>query len=159
MTAFNVRTEDDYGRQIKAILANTAKDGSGTWYFPLVNSDGKMMVADGATPVEAPFTGAAAILAATAQIAPGAAFRLLRFELHLSAAPSSSENLVVAVDDGVGATYDTKLINLDLSKGSIADLIVDFGKGYEFKSTDVITAAYTNTDTRTYGLKFVYELI
>ncbi len=44
MTTYNDKTEDDKGRQIRDVLANTAKDGSGTWYVPLVNSDGQLVV-------------------------------------------------------------------------------------------------------------------
>ena len=36
-------TEDEKGRQITPVLFNTANDGSGTWYFPVVNSDGFTM--------------------------------------------------------------------------------------------------------------------
>ena len=44
MTAFNTKTEDEYGRQLKPVLFNTAKDGSGTWLFALVDSDGHLQV-------------------------------------------------------------------------------------------------------------------
>jgi hypothetical protein len=40
----NNATEDLLGRQVTPIVTNTVKDGSGTWYFPLVDSDGKMSV-------------------------------------------------------------------------------------------------------------------
>ena len=109
--------------------------------------------------VGAPFTGSAAIAANTAKIAPGAAFRLLRVEVHLNAAPTTSEILVIALDAGDGAAYDTVLAKQDLSAGSLTDYVAVFGPGYEYESDDVITAAWTNTDTKTYGLRFVYELI
>ena len=44
MTAYNVLTEDQYGRQIKPVLFNTAKDGSGTWYIAIVDSDGHLQI-------------------------------------------------------------------------------------------------------------------
>lgn len=44
MADYSVRTEDDKGRQIHPVLCNTAKDGSGTWYFALVDSDGHLQV-------------------------------------------------------------------------------------------------------------------
>jgi len=43
MAAYNTNTEDLLSRQIHPILANTAKDGSGTFYFPLVDADGKLL--------------------------------------------------------------------------------------------------------------------
>lgn len=42
MTVYNILTEDDKGRQIHGVLFNTAKDGSGTWYFGIVDSDGHL---------------------------------------------------------------------------------------------------------------------
>lgn len=42
MTVFNEKTEDQLSRQIKPILFNTAKDGSGTWYFGIVDDDGRI---------------------------------------------------------------------------------------------------------------------
>ena len=44
MTAYNNTTEDNYSRQVHPVLMNTAKDGSGTWYFALVDSDGHLQV-------------------------------------------------------------------------------------------------------------------
>lgn len=35
---------DNYGRVIRPVLFNTAKDGSGTWYFALLDSDGHLQV-------------------------------------------------------------------------------------------------------------------
>ena len=40
MAAYNTKTEDLYGRRVTPVLCNTAKDGSGTWYFLLVDTDG-----------------------------------------------------------------------------------------------------------------------
>jgi len=44
MTAYNLKTEDDYSRQIKPVLYNTAADGSGTWLFAIVDTDGHVQV-------------------------------------------------------------------------------------------------------------------
>ena len=40
MTTFNEATEDNFSRQIKPVVFNTEADGSGGWYFPLVNAAG-----------------------------------------------------------------------------------------------------------------------
>jgi len=40
----NEATEDEKGRQIRPILYNTAKDGSGTWYVPVVDSNGMTVI-------------------------------------------------------------------------------------------------------------------
>jgi len=47
MVVLNSRTEDEQGRQIHPVLFNTAKDGSGTWYFALVDSDGQLILGAG----------------------------------------------------------------------------------------------------------------
>jgi hypothetical protein len=44
---YNDKTEDLLSRQIKPILGNTAKDGTGTYYFPLVDADGQLIMGAG----------------------------------------------------------------------------------------------------------------
>ena len=36
------QTTDEKGRPIRPVVFNTAKDGSGTWYFPVLDSDGRL---------------------------------------------------------------------------------------------------------------------
>lgn len=43
MTTYNDKTEDGAGRQIHPTLLNTAKDGSGTWYTPVVDANGNIV--------------------------------------------------------------------------------------------------------------------
>jgi len=108
--------------------------------------------------VETPFTGTGNLAVATNKIAPGAAFLLTEIELHLSAAPTTgTQNLVITLDDGVNAVYDLVILSLDLVANAVTDLVIKPNK--RCKSTDVITAAWTNTDTKTYGLKFKHQLI
>lgn len=47
MTGWTDYPADDKGRQIHPVLFNTAKDGSGTWYFALVDSDGQLVLGAG----------------------------------------------------------------------------------------------------------------
>lgn len=42
--ALNTELFDNHGRPIRPVLSNTAKDGSGTWYYPLLDSDGHLQV-------------------------------------------------------------------------------------------------------------------
>jgi len=44
MTAYNTELINQYGQIIRPILFNTAKDGSGTWLFPLLDSEGHLQV-------------------------------------------------------------------------------------------------------------------
>lgn len=108
--------------------------------------------------VETPFTGTGNLVVATNKIAPGTAFLLEEIELHLSAAPTTgTQNLVITLDDGAGAAYDLNIRTIDLVANAVVDLVIKPMK--KCKSTDVITAAWTNTDGRTYGLKFKHSLL
>lgn len=108
--------------------------------------------------IETPFTGTGNLVVGTNKIAPGAAFELVEIELHLSAAPTTgTQNLVVTKDDGVAAAYDLNILTIDLVANAVTDLIIKPAK--KCKATDVITAAWTNTDGRTYGLIFKHKLL
>lgn len=90
---------------------------------------------------------------------PGVAFRLLRIELLLSAAPTTTGDFTATLDAGDGALHDTVLLTRDLSVGSVTSLQAIFGKGYEFESDDEIDVAYLNTDDGNYGCRIVIEKI
>jgi len=110
--------------------------------------------------VETPFTGGSGedIEAGVEKLEPGAVFKLTEIELHLSAAPTSgTQNLVIKLDDGVGDTYDLVILTLDLVANAVTDLVVRPNK--VCKAADVITAAWTNTDNLTWGLKYKHQLL
>ena len=96
------------------------------------------------------FTGATTIAEA---LAPGVKFKLRRIELNLSSA-ATQETLTVTLDAGDGATYDTVLYSKAMA--GVQDLIRGFDK--EFEPDDEIDIAWDNSDTRTYGGRYVYEL-
>lgn len=103
------------------------------------------------------FTGALAI---AATIAPGEPFQLLGIELHLSAAPTTAEDLTVTKDAGAGANYDTELYSNDLSSGSVVSLVKYFDIPIKcYHKDDEIDIAYANTDTRTYGLTVYWRTL
>jgi len=109
--------------------------------------------------VETPFTGTTDedILAATHKITPGAAFKLVEISLHLSAAPTTgTQNLVLALDSAQGAAYDQVLLTIDLVANAVTDLTIKPDR--HFQSGDVITAAWTNTDDKTWGLVYKHQL-
>ena len=156
--ANNVNTEDEFGRQIHPVLCNTAKDGSGTWYFALVDSNGRLVVKT-SIPVITPYTGTGT---AIGTLAPGAAFRLLGFRLHLGSALAAAETLTITLDDGVGGAYDTVLFSSDLGTPDIRDVVIEFPRNsaYEFNSADkIVIALSANTGGDTYGCKIIHELI
>jgi len=108
--------------------------------------------------VETPFTGTGNVVVGTHKIEPGAAFELDEVELNLNAAPTSgTQNLVITLDDGVSDVYDLVILRLDLVANGVTDLVIKPKK--KCKATDVITAAWTNTDGVTFGLKFKHHLI
>lgn len=108
--------------------------------------------------VETPFTGAGNVVVGTHKIAPGAAFKLTEIQLHLSAAPTTgAQNFVITKDDGVAAAYDVVILSIDLVAGVVTDLRKEVA--IICKATDVITAAWTNTDTKTFGLIFKHQLV
>jgi len=105
--------------------------------------------------ISQPFTGAAAI---AETLAPDRLFRLLRIEVHWSAAPTTSEDFTVKLDAGDGSAYDVLIDSVNPSAGSQTDLIFTYGEGYEYEADDEIDIAYPNTDTKTISGKIVYEL-
>jgi hypothetical protein len=108
--------------------------------------------------VETVWTGTGNLAVGTNKIAPGAVFKLVEVSLHLNAAPTTgTQAFVVTLDDGVNAAYDEVLFTIDLVANAVTDLCIKFGRN--FKATDVITLAWTNTDTKTYGVKFKHQLI
>ncbi len=108
--------------------------------------------------VETPFTGTGNLTVGTNKITPGAAFKLTEIELHPSTAPTSgTQNLVITLDDGVATAYDVVILTIDLVANAVTDLVIRPNKSC--KATDSITAAWTNTNGVTYGLKFKHQLI
>jgi len=99
-------------------------------------------------------TGAAAI---DHYITPGYSFRIIKLELNTSAPVAVSEDLVVTLDAGDGATYDTILLKQDLSDGSIQDLVWPADWDDQYESDDVVLLTWTNTGTLTYGLRIIIE--
>ena len=97
-------------------------------------------------------TGAAALSATFTAVK---ACRLMAVTVKFSAAPTTSEALTITLDAVAGAAYDVVLYTLDPSGVSATSLLVSdehFGDVW-LVAGDKITVAYTNTDTRTYGVQ------
>lgn len=119
------------------------------------NVIGKVLPAH--TVVETSFTGTQTMLAATHKLAPGVAYKVLSIELHNNAAPTTgTQNLVITLDSGTSSAYDVVVLTIGLVANAVTDLIRDFE--LYCKSTDVITAAWDNTDGKTWGLTFKHEV-
>lgn len=98
-------------------------------------------------------TGASAIATA---LTPKTPFQLLSVEVHLDAA-ATQETFTVTKDGGKAATvYDTLLFSKAMS--GLTD-VVKYFNDMKFAQEDEIDCAWTNTDTRTYGITVTYKII
>lgn len=151
-----------YGQVMAGIYTSSAPTlANGDYAFLRTDSHGALVVnASGTTStgvIVVTATGSSAINTTTSI---GAEFRLLKVMVHFSAAPTTSENLVVTCDSNAGAAYDTILDSVDPSSSSVADWVfAPVGETGKFVSGDEIKVTFTNTDTETYGLSIYYELV
>lgn len=101
-------------------------------------------------------TGAVAI---AASLSARDCITLRQVTLHFSSAPTTSENLVFKITNATdGAAYDTVIYTADPSTLSMTDLLWIPGNETVLVSGDSFDISYTNTDTRTYGLKIYYDV-
>ena len=101
-------------------------------------------------------TGAGAIATTTSV---SANWKLNNITVHLSAAPTTSQDLDISIDANDGAAYDTILLSQDLAASSATDLVYKPVGGLLLESGDEIKVAYTNSDGGTFGLRIVGEKI
>lgn len=138
------------------VWANTAKDGTGTDYVPLVDSDGQLQVVEQATPVVTPVTGSGAI---ATSYAPAADFWLESVTLHLSSSGSTAEDFAITLNANDGGAYDTVLLSQDLSSPATTDLVyAPTGGRLLCESGDAIDVAWPNSESRVYGLRITARL-
>lgn len=101
-------------------------------------------------------TGSAAINTTTAVANH---FKLSSVTVHFGAAPTTSQNFVVTLDANDGAAYDTVLFSRDPSATSATDMVFIPDTDLLFENGDEIVVTFTNTDTVTYGLRIVTQVI
>lgn len=80
-------------------------------------------------------------------------WKLVGFDLHMSATGGTSENLTITKDAAVGATFDTLLYTQDMN--AIQNLNYRFDPVRELDANDVVKFAYANTNSRTWGLSIL----
>jgi len=98
-------------------------------------------------------------LADSLVVPTGQTYRLISVTLHMSAAPTTSENFTVTLDANAGAAYDTLLYSLDLSVSSVTNLLWQPDEPLLLEGGDAIDVAYANTDGRTYGVQITAEAV
>ena len=83
--------------------------------------------------------------------------KLLSVSLKFSTAPTTSQNFTITLNANAGEAYDTLLYSVDPSATSIASLLWQPDTELILEAGDAIDVAYTNTDTRTYGVQITTE--
>jgi hypothetical protein len=143
---------------------------NGVQYNMLVNADGSKTPIDQTTgamlgedinkPNVTIATGSGAISTTTA-IADD--FEFDHLTLHLDGAGTTAENLTVTLNANDDPAYDTILYSIDLSVGSITDLVIgldDLGiSARRFEAGDELVVAWPNSEGNTYGLRIVAKVI
>lgn len=97
-------------------------------------------------------TGAAAI-ATSLTVPSGATYQLISVSCKFSAAPATSESLTITLDANAGAAYDTLLYTVNPSATAMTTMLWQPDEPLFLEGGDQIDVAFTNTDTRTYGLQ------
>jgi|TARA_Y100000310_G_scaffold340784_1_gene437739 hypothetical protein len=157
-------TSGDTGIQMLSVRNDTLSSLGGTDgdYSPLqVNADGALYVEVASTsgstsPTVTNATGSAAIATSTSL---SAAFRLSSVTLLFNTAPTTSENFTVTLNANDGSAYDAVLYTEDPSATSATSLVFIPDGDLVFESGDELDVAYTNTDSRTYGLRIVTQAV
>lgn len=79
-------------------------------------------------------------------------------ELHLAAAGATAENFTITRDVDAGSAYNTLLFSQNMNTETDAVLTDDDAK-FVILAGDSLVFAYTNTDTRTFGLTIMYHFL
>jgi hypothetical protein len=103
-------------------------------------------------------TGAGAI-ATTMTVPVGATYRLVSVSLHFDIAPVTNENLTFTLNAQAGAAYDFLLYSIDPAAVAMTDLLWMPDEEIFLVGSDAVDVAYTNTDTRTYGVQITMKAV
>lgn len=101
-------------------------------------------------------TGAAAI---AYTLNPSFAFELIEWTLKLNTVPTTSESLTAKKNASAGAVYDVPIYAKDLATLTPTPEIYFSCEPEEFcfEAGDTLDFAWTNSDSRTYGLQIKYR--
>ena len=97
-------------------------------------------------------TGAVAI-ATTMTVPAGMTYQVISVSCKFSTAPTTSEAFTITLDANAGAAYDTVLYTVDPSTTAVTSLVWQPEGPLYLEGGDAVDVAYTNTDTRTYGVQ------
>ena len=85
------------------------------------------------------------------------ACKLISVSNKFSVAPAANEDFTVTLNAGAGAAYDVLLYSVDPSVASLTSIVWQPDSVLWLAPGDQIDVAYTNTDTRTYGVEMTLE--
>ena len=88
-------------------------------------------------------------------VSPGYGFELVGIYLHLSSASSTSEDFTISLDSTEGSAYDVLIYSKDMN--GVQDVIWEPDRAMHFIANDELDMAWTNTDSRTWGLEIRYR--
>ena len=97
-------------------------------------------------------TGAAGI-STSLTVPAGATYQLLSVTLKYNTAPTTSEAFTITLDANAGAAYDTLLYTVDPAATAMTSMLWQPDEPLYLEGGDAIDLAYTNTDTKTYGVQ------
>ena len=86
-------------------------------------------------------------------------FRLLRVEVKVDDTPTDSEDFTIVSRNVNHPEYDVIIYKRDLSVGSVTDLVIPFGDGYEHDVDDVVDIDYANTGGDLIAIRIVTLLL
>ena len=85
----------------------------------------------------------------------GGRFQIVEVRLHLSAAGGTSEDFTVTLNSGAGSDHDALHHAQDMN--AVANDVWRPERPAAFLAGDAIDFAYTNTNSRTWGLEIVWK--
>jgi len=103
-------------------------------------------------------TGIGAIVA-TMIVPAGDVYRVLSVSCNFDAAPTTSENFTITLDDANGPAYDLLLYTLDPSAAATSDILWQPDEELMLTGGDALIVAFANTDRRTYGVAFTVKVV
>lgn len=102
-------------------------------------------------------TATSGAIATTMTVPAGRTYRLMSVSLKYNTAPTTSQAFTVTLNAKAGATYDVLLYTVDPSVGAITALVWQPDEPLYLEGGDAIVTAYTNTDSRTFGVQITAE--
>ena len=86
-------------------------------------------------------------------VPPSRTYELVSVTCQFSAAPTTAGSLTITLNARGGAAYDVLLYTVDPSTTALTDIVWWPDSSTFLEGGDAIDVAYTNTDTRTYGVQ------